>query len=165
MNEKLTKLVGKRGFSAIITGVVFLILLPLVYQFIVIAVSDGDSEEKIKKLVQDQENIAVILIGIGTFLAGRKVILNWLDNLVNPDVKLTDSSIKECDINGFYLILLGSVMEILDQLILHIESFFDIGIILELTLNFPLDLLSLFILGRLFFVLASGTPDEKKGPL
>tara|TARA_B100001093_G_scaffold108021_1_gene100251 strand:- start:928 stop:1089 length:162 start_codon:yes stop_codon:yes gene_type:complete len=50
-------------------------------------------------------------------------------------------------------------MEILDQLILHVEGFFDIGIILELTLNFPLDILSVVILIRLFWTLAFGSKN------
>lgn len=45
-------------------------------------------------------------------------------------------------------------MEILDQLILHVEGMFEVGVILELIFNFPLDLLSTLILGKLFIYLA-----------
>ena len=53
-------------------------------------------------------------------------------------------------------------MEVLDQLILHIESLVDIGVILELTFNFPLDLLSSFILARLCFKILFSKQEPEK---
>ena len=52
-------------------------------------------------------------------------------------------------------------MEILDQLIMHIYGMMDIGVILELTLNFPLDLLSCFILARLFYTILTQKDSEE----
>jgi hypothetical protein len=52
-------------------------------------------------------------------------------------------------------------MEILDQLIMHIDGLMDIGVILELTLNFPLDLLSCFILARLCYTILTQKDSEE----
>ena len=160
MKEKITIFIGSRKFCALVVGLVFLLIVPLVIDFINIAASDEDGHAKTEKLVRDQDNIALILIGIGSFLGGRRLILQWLDDLVNPDTQLTDSSIKECEMTGFLLIIIGSSMEILDQLILHVEGLLDIGLILELTLNFPLDLLSSFLLLRLFFHLSTNKENK-----
>ena len=130
-------------------------------QFIQIAQSDADSHEKVEKLILDQENIALILIGVGTFLSGRRIILTWLDDSISPESELNNESSRICEINGFYLILLGSFMEILDQLIMHIDGLMDIGVILELTLNFPLDLLSCFILARLCYTILTQKDSEE----
>ena len=161
MTEKLIIFIGSKKFSAFVTGLVLLLIIPLIIQFAQIASSDIEGREKVEALVKDQENIALILIGIGTFLGGRRILLKWLEEMVNPDIQLADSNTRECQIYGFYLILLGSFMEVLDQLILHIESLIDIGVILELCLNFPLDLLSAFILARLFLLLSFGKKGAK----
>ena len=70
MNDKLSIVVGSRKFCAFMTGIILILVLPLIYQFALIALSDAEGNEKVKKLVHDQENIALILIGVGTFLAG-----------------------------------------------------------------------------------------------
>ena len=54
-------------------------------------------------------------------------------------------------------------MEILDQLILHVEGTFEVGVILELIFNFPLDLLSTLILGKLFIYLAFDKTSSSLG--
>ncbi len=161
MNDKLSIIIGHKKFSGILSGLVFLLLIPLVIQFIQIAQSDADSHEKVEKLILDQENIALILIGLGTFLSGRRIILTWLDDSISPESELNNESSRICEINGFYLILLGSFMEILDQLIMHIDGLMDIGVILELTLNFPLDLLSCFILARLCYTILTQKDSEE----
>ncbi len=153
MLEKTTFLVGSKKFSAVLTGIVLLLLIPLIVKFVFIVLSESNENNKVEELVRDQENIALILIGIGSFLLGRTVLLKWLDDFANPEVELTDTC-KKCEINGFFLIALGSFMEILDQLILHVEGMFEVGVILELIFNFPLDLLSTLILGKLFIYLA-----------
>jgi hypothetical protein len=162
MNDKLSIIIGNKKFSAFVAGLVFLLIIPLVIQFILIAQSDIEGHEKVEKLVRDQENIALILIGVGTFLSGRRIILTWLDDSISPQSELRDETSRMCEINGFYLILLGSFMEVLDQLILHIESLVDIGVILELTFNFPLDLLSSFILARLCFKILCFKQEPEK---
>ena len=161
MNDKLSVIIGHKKFSGILSGLVFLLLIPLVIQFIQIAQSDADSHEKVEKLILDQENIALILIGLGTFLSGRRIILTWLDDSISPESELNNESSRICEINGFYLILLGSFMEILDQLFMHIDGLMDIGVILELTLNFPLDLLSCFILARLCYTILTQKDSEE----
>ena len=85
MNDKLSIIIGHKKFSGILSGLVFLLLIPLVIQFIQIAQSDADSHEKVEKLILDQENIALILIGLGTFLSGRRIILTWLDDAISPE--------------------------------------------------------------------------------
>ena len=106
MNDKLSIIIGNKKFSAFVAGLVFLLIIPLVIQFILIAQSDIEGHEKVEKLVRDQENIALILIGVGTFLSGRRIILTWLDDSISPQSELRDETSRMCEINGFYLIYL-----------------------------------------------------------
>ncbi len=93
MINKLSIVGGSRKFCTFMIGIILILVLRLIYQFALIALSNAEGNEKVKKLVHDQENIALILVGVGTFLAGRRVILKWLDDNVNPDVQLTDLSL------------------------------------------------------------------------
>ena len=157
MFERITILIGSRGFAAFLTSIVLILILPLfVHIFYLLGIENVDHKKELISLVKDQENIALILIGAGTFLAGRKVLLSWLDVIVNPDDASKDASIPQCEITGFCLILLGSLMEILDQLILNIEGFFEIGVILDVVINLPLNILALIMLTKLLISLTFG---------
>ena len=62
--------------------------------------------------------------------------------------------LEDGEIFGFYLILLAILMQVFNLIIFYINKIWDIGIILEMLINLPLDILALFLLGRLVLLVA-----------
>jgi len=54
MTEKLIIFIGSKKFSAFVTGLVLLLIIPLIIQFAQIASSDIEGREKVEALVKDQ---------------------------------------------------------------------------------------------------------------
>ena len=55
MNDKLSIIIGNKKFSAFVAGLVFLLIIPLVIQFILIAQSDIDGHEKKWQMIKSYE--------------------------------------------------------------------------------------------------------------
>ena len=142
-----------RNLSTLISGGILLLIAPLIIQFIWTAITYEDIEA-FNILVQEENDIALILIAIGSFFLGRRLLYNWLSKRITADIPDSDLLLEDGEIIGFYLILLAILMEVFNLIIFYINKIWDIGIILEMLINLPLNLLAAFLLGRLFLLVA-----------
>jgi hypothetical protein len=142
-----------RNLSTLISGGILLLIAPLIIQFIWTAITYEDIEA-FNILVQEENDIALILIAIGSFFLGRRLLYNWLSKRITADIPDSDLLLEDGEIIGFYLILLAILMEVFNLIIFYINKIWDIGIILEMLINLPLDLFAAFLLGRLFLIFA-----------
>ena len=153
MLEKITSFIMGRSLSTLISGGILLLIAPLIIQFIWTAITYKDIEA-LNILVQEENDIALILIAIGSFFLGRRLLYNWLSKRITADIPDSDLLLEDGEIIGFYLILLAILMEVFNLIIFYINKIWDIGIILEMLINLPLNLLAAFLLGRLFLLVA-----------
>ena len=142
-----------RIFSTLISGGVLLLIAPLIIQFIWTALTYKDIEA-FNKLVQEENDIALILVAIGSFFLGRRLLYDWVSKRITADVPDSVYLLEDGEIFGFYLILLAILMQVFNLIIFYINKIWDIGIILEMLINLPLDILALFLLGRLVLLVA-----------
>jgi hypothetical protein len=142
-----------RNLSTLISGGILLLIAPLIIQFIWTAITYEDIET-FNILVQEENDIALILIAIGSFFLGRRLLYNWLSKRITEDIPDSDLLLEDGEIIGFYLILLAILMEVFNLIIFYINKIWDIGIILEMLINLPLDIFAAFLLGRLFCMFA-----------
>jgi hypothetical protein len=142
-----------RNLSTLISGGILLLIAPLIIQFIWTAITYEDIET-FNILVQEENDIALILIAIGSFFLGRRLLYNWLSKRITADIPDSDLLLEDGEIIGFYLILLAILMEVFNLIIFYINKIWDIGIILEMLINLPLDIFAAFLLGRLFCMFA-----------
>ena len=142
-----------RNLSTLISGGILLLIAPLIIQFIWTAITYEDIEA-FNILVQEENDIALVLIAIGSFFLGRRLLYNWLSKRITADIPDGDLLLEDGEIIGFYLILLAILMEVFNLIIFYINKIWDIGIILEMLINLPLNLLAAFLLGRLFLLVA-----------
>ena len=153
MLERVTFLIMGRIFSTLISGGVLLLIAPLIIQFIWTALTYEDIEA-FNKLVQEENDIALILVAIGSFFLGRRLLYDWVSKRITADVPDSVYLLEDGEIFGFYLILLAILMQVFNLIIFYINKIWDIGIILEILINLPLDILALFLLGRLVLLVA-----------
>lgn len=153
MLEKITSFIMGRNLSTLISGGILLLIAPLIIQFIWTAITYEDIEA-FNILVQEENDIALILIAIGSFFLGRRLLYNWLSKRITADIPDSDLLLEDGEIIGFYLILLAILMEVFNLIIFYINKIWDIGIILEMLINLPLDIFAAFLLGRLFCMFA-----------
>ena len=153
MLEKITSLTMGRNLSTLISGGILLFIAPLIIQFIWTAITYKDIEA-FNILVQEENDIALILIAIGSFFLGRRLLYNWLSKRITADIPDSDLLLEDGEIIGFYLIHLAILMEVVNLIIFYINKIWDIDIILEMFINLPLKLLAAFLLGRLFLMFA-----------
>ena len=153
MLEKITSFIMGRNLSTLISGGILLLIAPLIIQFIWTAITYEDIEA-FNILVQEENDIALILIAIGSFFLGRRLLYNWLSKRITADIPDGDLLLEDGEIIGFYLILLAILMEVFNLIIFYINKIWDIGIILEMLINLPLDIFAAFLLGRLFCMFA-----------
>jgi hypothetical protein len=142
-----------RNLSTLISGGILLLIAPLIIQFIWTAITYEDIEA-FNILVQEENDIALILIAIGSFFLGRRLLYNWLSKRITADIPDGDLLLEDGEIIGFYLILLAILMEVFNLIIFYTNKIWDIGIILEMLINLPLDIFAAFLLGRLFCMFA-----------
>jgi hypothetical protein len=142
-----------RNLSTLISGGILLLIAPLIIQFIWTAITYEDIEA-FNILVQEENDIALILIAIGSFFLGRRLLYNWLSKRITADIPDSDLLLEDGEIIGFYLILLAILMEVFNLIIFYTNKIWDIGIILEMLINVPLDIFAAFLLGRLFCMFA-----------
>ena len=150
-----------RKFSILITGLAIFTLLPLFVEFLLelfFAASSKDST----KIIAVETDISLIFFGIGTFFVGRRVAMDWTVKTEKRRSQHHDLSLLECEIVGFYLILLGTCIELLHILIDHTNRIFQIEVFLEILTGFPIDLIGLFLIGRLFLHLVFEKETNKK---
>ena len=153
MLEKITSFIMGRNLSTLISGGILLLIAPLIIQFIWTAITYKDIEA-LNILVQEENDIALILIAIGSFFLGRRLLYNWLSKRITADIPDSDLLLEDGEIIGFYLILLAILMEVFNLIIFYINKIWDISIILEMLINLPLNLFAAFLLGRLFLMFA-----------
>ena len=153
MLERVTFLIMGRIFSTLISGGVLLLITPLIIQFIWTALTYEDIEA-FNKLVQEENDIALILVAIGSFFLGRRLLYDWVSKRITADVPDSKYLLEDGEIFGFYLILLAILMQVFNLIIFYINKIWDIGIILEMLINLPLDIAALSLLGRLFLLVA-----------
>ena len=153
MLEKITSFIMGRNLSTLISGGILLLIAPLIIQFIWTAITYEDIEA-FNILVQEENDIALILIAIGSFFLGRRLLYNWLSKRITADIPDGDLLLEDGEIIGFYLILLAILMQVFNLIIFYINKIWDIGIILEMLINLPLDIVAVFLLGRLFLLVA-----------
>ena len=153
MLEKITSFIMGRNLSTLISGGILLLIAPLIIQFIWTAITYEDIEA-FNILVQEENDIALILIAIGSFFLGRRLLYNWLSKRITADIPDNDLLLEDGEIIGFYLILLAILMDVFNLIIFYINKIWDIGIILEMLINLPLDIFAAFLLGRLFCMFA-----------
>ena len=77
MLERVTFFIMGRIFSTLISGGVLLLIAPLIIQFIWTALTYEDIEA-FNKLVQEENDIALILVAIGSFFLGRRLLYDWV---------------------------------------------------------------------------------------
>ena len=75
MLEKITSFIMGRNLSTLISGGILLLIAPLIIQFIWTAITYEDIEA-FNILVQEENDIALILIAIGSFFLGRRLLYN-----------------------------------------------------------------------------------------
>ena len=153
MLEKITSFIMGGSLSTLISDGILLLIAPLIIQFIWTAITYKDIEA-FNILVQEENDIALILIAIGSFFLGRRLLYNWLSKRITADIPDSDLLLEDGEIIRFYLILLAILMEVFNLIIFYINKIWDIGIILEMLINLPLNLLAAFLLGRLFLLVA-----------
>ena len=153
MLERITSSVMGRNFSILISGVIFLLITPLIIQFIWTSMTYEDVED-FNTLVQEETDIALILVAIGSFFLGRRLLYDWVSKRITADISYSDLLLEDGEIVGSYLILLSILMEVFNLIIFYINKIWDIGVILEMLVNLPLDLFAAFLLGRLFLLFA-----------
>jgi hypothetical protein len=110
--------------------------------------------EDFNTLVQEETDIALILVAIGSFFLGRRLLYDWVSKRITADISYSDLLLEDGEIVGSYLILLSILMEIFNLIIFYINKIWDIGVILEMLVKLLLDLFAAFILGRLFLLFA-----------
>ena len=71
--EKITSFIMGRSLSTLISGGILLLIAPLIIQFIWTAITYKDIEA-FNILVQEENDIALILIAIGSFFLGRRLL-------------------------------------------------------------------------------------------
>ena len=153
MLERVTFFIMGRIFSTLISGGVLLLIAPLIIQFIWTALTYEDIEA-FNKLVQEENDIALILVAIGSFFLGRRLLYDCVSKRITADLRDSNYLLEDGEIFGFYLILLAILMQVFNLIIFYINKIWDIGIILEMLINLPLDILALFLLGRLVLLVA-----------
>ena len=153
MLERITSSVMGRNFSILISGVIFLLITPLIIQFIWTSMT-YENVEDFNTLVQEETDIALILVAIGSFFLGRRLLYDWVSKRITADISYSDLLLEDGEIVGSYLILLSILMEVFNLIIFYINKIWDIGVILEMLVNLPLDLFAAFLLGRLFLLFA-----------
>ena len=112
-----------RKFSILITGLAIFTLLPLFVEFLLelfFAASSKDST----KIIAVETDISLIFFGIGTFFVAAGLPWTGLSRPRSARSQHDDLSLLECEIIGFYLILLGTCIELLHILIDHTNRYF-----------------------------------------
>ena len=89
-----------------------------------------ENVEDFNTLVQEETDIALILVAIGSFFLGRRLLYDWVSKKITADISYSDLLLEDGEIVGSYLILLSILMEVFNLIIFYINKIWDIGVIL-----------------------------------
>jgi len=94
----------------------------------------------------EQETIGVLLVGLGVLLEGREL---WTRKFAGLEVSETTHGNLNfaCEFYGFHLLVLGLLIEVLDQGMAFFSEYFVVVAIFEYGLYLPLNLLAICLLG------------------
>lgn len=97
MLERITSSVMGRNFSILISGVIFLLITPLIIQFIWTSMT-YENVEDFNTLVQEETDIALILVAIGSFFLGRRLLYDWVSKRITADISYSDLLLEDGEI-------------------------------------------------------------------
>jgi len=151
-------------FVRIVTGrsVLYLILLAvgasaagMTYQEVVALMGHFDASG-LEVVQAREETIAVLLVGFGVLFERRRqfvrIALRTEDVAHLPDQhQLSDI----CQVHGIYVLVIGFVIEVVDQLLGFLDPGTRTALVIESCINVPLNLLALGILVRAALHIAS----------
>lgn len=148
----VTKLLASRIFLLLITFIVTGIIVFLMLDELHLLINHSDSETLLK-LKEDEEGIAILLIGYGVLLEGRHILENWI---AGEEVEASHLT-HQCEYYGFMLLALGLIIEMIYQLttIINIDS---VSYWTEILINYPINIYALIILIKLLFILVTSKP-------
>lgn len=136
----VARLLSHRLFLLPLTFVVTVLIAILMYQELVLVLSEH-SWALLEQLKEEEESIAILLIGYGVLLEGRQTLLGW----ANQDESLPSEMTHRCEYYGFVLLALGLFIEIVDQCIAFVPSY-EVAIWIELLVNYPMNLYAFYLL-------------------
>lgn len=110
--------------------------------------------ESLETLREQEEGIAILLVGFGVLLEGRHILQNWV---AQKEVETSETT-HHCEYYGFVLLALGLIIEMVEQLtkLVHIPDFTFWS---EILINYPINLYALFLLSKVAFILADAKSD------
>ena len=150
----VTKLLASRLFLLIVTFVVTGIVAFLMVDELLLLTSHTDPETLLK-LKEDEEGIAILLVGYGVLLEGRHILQNWIAGKEVGESHIT----HHCEYYGFMLLALGLIIEMFYQLtaIININT---VTYWTEILINYPINLYALYLLIRVLLVLLNPRGDD-----
>ncbi|TMO55316.1 hypothetical protein [Pseudoalteromonas phenolica] len=150
-----TKLLANRLFLLFISLVVTGIIGTLMVHELELMFSEL-SHETLAQLKEDEEGIAILLVGFGVLLEGRHILQNWI---AGHEVEATETT-HLCEYYGFILLALGLFIEIFDQITNLIHSPLVV-FWTEVLVNYPINLYAMFLLFKIIVALANPQADAK----
>lgn len=147
------KLLANRLFllflTLVVTSLVSILMVHELHLFFA-----GHSEHTLMELKEDEEGIAILLIGFGVLLEGRHILQNWI---AGEEVEATATTHK-CEYYGFILLSLGLFIEIFDQ-ICNLIANNTVTLWMEILINYPINIYAMFLLVKVFLILADTSKD------
>jgi hypothetical protein len=151
----IPKLFAHRQFLLLISLVVSTIIAMLMFHELQLMLSEHTLEH-LHEIKEDEEGIAILLVGFGVLLEGRHILQNWV---AGQEVESSETT-HQCEYYGFILLSLGLFIEIFDQ----ITNLINNPLFLfwtEVIVNYPINIYALFLLIKIMFALVDPELDAK----
>jgi hypothetical protein len=95
---------------------------------------------RVQAIIDNEETIALMLVGLGALLEGREVMSRWVGG--PHDATLSEA----CEYYGFMILTVGLLIEISDQLAAVCESIPQLVLGLQFLVNLPLNIYAIGLL-------------------
>lgn len=149
----IPKILANRIFLLLITLVVATIIGILMFHELKLMLSEL-TPQMLAELKEDEEGIAILLVGFGVLLEGRHILRNWV---AGTEVDTSETT-HQCEYYGFILLSLGLFIEIFDQItnLIHSPQFV---LWTEILINYPINIYAMYLLIKVALVLADEQAD------
>jgi len=152
----LTKLLVHRLFLLFLTFIVTGIVGYLMIDELQLLLNHTD-RAALLELKEDEEGIAILIIGFGVLLEGRHILQNWIAGEEVPESHTTHL----CEYYGFMLLAIGLIVEMVYQLV-EIIDINSITYWAEILVNYPLNIYAIVIMVKVMIALFDPKGDEEE---
>ena len=150
-----TKLLAHRLFLLFITFIVTGIIGFLMVDELHILLNHTD-RAALMELKEDEEGIAILIIGFGVLLEGRHILQNWI---AGEEIEASHTT-HLCEYYGFMLLAVGLIIEMVYQLVSLVDNH-TLSYWVEVLVNYPLNVYTMYLMIKVMFVLFDPKSDTE----